>query len=102
PAEGPPPAASRKTFAGLATEVNESAPSQAAASVRAWARSGVHQMAGLLAACLAACLALGVYLGVSNLVHGAVPAVAEIAGTVLTGSNGALLAQVDALDEDLL
>jgi hypothetical protein len=98
PAEGQAAAPHFEPLVRPANDPRGGAVAHGSARVRAFASSGVNQMAGLLAACLA----LGVYLGVSNLVQGTIPLVAEMTGIVLTGSNGALLAQVDALDEDLL
>lgn len=56
---------------------------------------------GGVASALAASLALGVLLGLSNLSQGLLPAVEQMTGIAL-GSNGAVVAQVDLLDEDLL
>jgi hypothetical protein len=50
---------------------------------------------------LAASLALGVFLGLSNLSQGVLPAVEQMTGLPL-GANGAVVAQIDLLDEDLL
>jgi hypothetical protein len=66
--------------------------------VGAKAMSGINQVAGLLAACLL----FGVYIGVSNVVQRALPAIAELTGIALPGSNTTVMAQMDALDEDLL
>ena len=56
---------------------------------------------GGVASALAASLALGVFLGLSNLSQGVLPAVEQMTGIPL-GSNGAVVAQIDLLDEDLL
>lgn len=56
---------------------------------------------GGVAGALAASLALGVFLGLSGLSQGVLPAVEQMTGIPL-GSNGAVVAQVDLLDEDLL
>jgi hypothetical protein len=56
---------------------------------------------GGVASALAASLALGVFLGLSNLSQGVLPAVELMTGIPL-GSNGAVIAQIDLLDEDLL
>ena len=53
------------------------------------------------ASALAASLALGVFLGLSNLSQGVLPAVEQMTGIPL-GSNSAVVAQIDLLDEDLL
>jgi hypothetical protein len=66
--------------------------------VGAAAISGINQVAGLLAACLL----FGVYIGVSSVVQRALPAIAELTGIALPGSSTTALAQMDALDEDLL
>ena len=56
---------------------------------------------GGVASALAASLALGVFLGLSNLSQGVLPAVEQMTGIPL-GSGGAVVAQIDLLDEDLL
>lgn len=56
---------------------------------------------GGVAGAFAASLALGVFLGLSGLSQGVLPAVEQMIGIPL-GSNGAVVAQVDLLDEDLL
>ena len=56
---------------------------------------------GGVASALAASLALGVFLGLSNLSQGVLPAVEQMTGIPL-GSNSAVVAQIDLLDEDLL
>jgi len=56
---------------------------------------------GGAASALAASLALGVFLGLSNLSQGVLPAVEQMTGIPL-GSNSAVVAQIDLLDEDLL
>ena len=60
--------------------------------------SGIGGVAGLLAASLA----FGIYIGVSNVMQGALPALAEMTGISLPSGGTTTLAQIDALDEDLL
>jgi len=56
---------------------------------------------GGVASAFAASLVLGVFLGLSNLSQGVLPALEQMTGIPL-GSSGAVVAQIDLLDEDLL
>jgi hypothetical protein len=82
------------------------APEDEAGNVIAWPGSRAEPQGlrmsstGRVAGLLAACLMFGVYIGVSNLTQGAIE---NITGASYnSGSNGATLAQLDPLDEDLL
>ena len=77
---------------------SRTATTQRGLRVGAAAISGINQVAGLLAACLL----FGVYIGVSSVVQRALPAIAELTGIALPVSSTTALAQMDALDEDLL
>ena len=62
---------------------------------------GAKSALGGVAGALAASLALGVFLGLSSLSQRVLPAVEQMTGIPL-GSNSAVVAQIDLLDEDLL
>ena len=62
---------------------------------------GAKSALGGVAGAFAASLALGVFLGLSSLSQRVLPAVEQMTGIPL-GSNSAVVAQIDLLDEDLL
>jgi len=68
---------------------------------RQWLGAGAKSALGGVAGAFAASLALGVFLGLSSLSQGVLPAVEQMTGIPL-GSNSAVVAQIDLLDEDLL